>query len=898
MALTTTNLSITTPLQLVNSLLGVGITANNITFTGANVAGGSFGNGLGDGLGIDSGVILSTGDIAGAIGPNNADDTSTNNGTSGDPALTTIVSNTTNDAAILQFDFIPTAPVLRFKYVFASEEYKEFVGNVFNDVFAFFLNGTNIALIPGTSTPVSINNVNQDINTNRFVNNTSPNPPNPLFGTQFDGFTTVLEARARVTPGVTNTIRLAIADAFDSIFDSAVFIQAGSFNSTAPDLTVTKTGTPNPVKVGDPITYTIVASNIGNDNETGIVVRDTLPTSLTNITTTVSGGFTANISGNVVNFTGGNLLAGGSSILTITGNTTENVSPIANTVFIDPDDISFELDETNNEATVSTTVTLLPDLTVTKTDSPDPVVLGNPLTYTINVSNIGKADTTGVVVQDTLPSGLTNISTTVNNGFTAAVNGNVVTFSGGSLVQGATTTLKIQATPTLIPSSSALTNTVIVDPNGLIGEFDETNNTATATTTVIAPDLTITKTDTPDPVSVGQTLSYVIRASNSGNANATGVVVQDTLPTGLTNITFVPANGFTGSSSGSVVTFSGGTLATGASADFVITGTLGSGSNSIVNNVVIDPNNTVLESNEANNNAQATTTVITGSPSPSPSSSPNPSPSPNPNQSPSPTPIVNQFPSFSNTFITGTDASELFNLTDVGDAIAAGGGDDTVFGFNGNDLEFGNSGNDQLNGNQGNDTLYGGQDNDIVSGGKDSDFVYGDRGDDIVNGNNGNDIVYGGKGNDTVYGGQNEDSVSGDLGNDYVSGDLGDDVLTGVSASSLAPGLGEIDTLIGGAGRDVFVLGDSIIPYYDDTNTSLPGTSDYAEIRDFTPGTDRIQLKTGPSYFLGSSPVGLPSGAGLFINQGGGSELIAILIGIAPGSLDLGSSNFTYVGVV
>ncbi len=769
MALTTTNLSITTPLQLVNSLLGVGITANNITFTGANVAGGSFIGGLSEDIGIDTGVILSSGNIANAAGPNNSDSAGTNNGTGGDAALNAIVSATTFDASILQFDFVPTQSTLSFRYVFASEEYNEFVPAVFNDVFAFFLNGTNIALIPGTSSPVSIKTVNTGTNSNRFKNNDFGDlGPTTPFGTQFDGFTTVLRARAAVTPGVNNTIRLAIADTADSILDSAVFIQAGSFTSGDPDLIVSKTDSPDPVKLGDTVTYTITVSNIGTLEETDVEVRDTLPASFTNIIpTVVSGGFTSSVTGNVVNFTGGSLAAGASATLTIAAKAISSVPTVTNTVVVDPDDISFE--------------------------------------------------------------------------------------------------------------------------------SNENNNTFSETTTVSAPDLAIAKTDSPDPVAAGSTLTYNLKVSNIGTADATGVVVQDTLPVSLTNITATGGSGFTVNQAGNVVTFSGGTIAAGGSADFVITGIPSSAVNSLVNNAVVDPNNAIVEFNETNNSILIDTTVTGINPSPSPSPTPG---SPSPSPSPSPTPIVNPFPSFSNTFITGTDAGELFNLTDVGDAIAAGGGDDTVFGFNGNDLEFGNQGNDQLNGNQGNDTLYGGQDNDIVSGGKDSDFVYGDRGDDIVNGNNGNDIVYGGKGNDTVYGGQNEDSVSGDLGNDYVSGDLGDDVLTGVSASSLAPGLGEIDTLIGGAGRDVFVLGDSIIPYYDDTNTSLPGTSDYAEIRDFTPGTDRIQLKTGPSYFLGSSPVGLPSGAGLFINQGGGSELIAILIGIAPGSLDLGSSNFTYVGVV
>lgn len=166
---------------------------------------------------------------------------------------------------------------------------------------------------------------------------------------------------------------------------------------------------------------------------------------------------------------------------------------------------------------------------------------------------------------------------------------------------------------------------------------------------------------------------------------------------------------------------------------------------------------------------------------------------------------------------TPTDVGELFNLTSEGDTIAALGGDDTVFGSNGNDLIFGNQGNDQLNGNAD------------------------------------NDIVYGGKGNDTVYGGKGNDTVYGDLGNDYVSSDLGDDVLAGVSTSNPNPGLDEIDTLIGGGGSDIFVLGAVSSVFYQGAG--------FATIGDFEAGIDRIQLSgnlsnysiSGNSLFLSSS---------------------------------------------
>ena len=234
----TTDLNSTTPQQLAQTLAGSGITVTNVRFTGANVAGGTFTGGVADGLAIESGVILSSGNVANAVGPNTNDGISTANGTPGDADLNVIVGtgHTTFDAAVLEFDFVPTQGTVSFQYVFASEEYNEFVGQ-FNDVFAFFVDGKNVALVPGTSTPVAINTVNLTTNSS-FYRNNDPSDlgiPTP-FGTQFDGFTIVLTATATLTPNVSHHIKLVIADTDDDILDSAVFLQASSFSTcTVPN---------------------------------------------------------------------------------------------------------------------------------------------------------------------------------------------------------------------------------------------------------------------------------------------------------------------------------------------------------------------------------------------------------------------------------------------------------------------------------------------------------------------------------------------------------------------------------------------------------------------------------------------------------------------------------------
>lgn len=214
----------------------------SVTYVGAPIASGSFTGGTSDnvGLGINSGLILTSGRAVDAIGPNNSDGTSTGNNTPGDANLSALIGGAiTRDAASLQFSFTTTTGNLSFNYQFASEEYNEFVFS-FNDVFGFFLDGVNIAKIPGINTPVSIDNVNggNPFGTNptnsQFYNNNDLSDGGPFFNIQYDGFTKVFTASASGLGAGTHTIKLAVADAIDSLLDSAVFIEGGSFSGEPP----------------------------------------------------------------------------------------------------------------------------------------------------------------------------------------------------------------------------------------------------------------------------------------------------------------------------------------------------------------------------------------------------------------------------------------------------------------------------------------------------------------------------------------------------------------------------------------------------------------------------------------------------------------------------------------
>jgi len=228
---------------LVGGAPGITVVAGSETYTGFNGAGGSFTGGTGI-IPFDAGGILTSGLATIAAGPNSSGDAGANNRTPGDADLNALVGGTTSDAAILEFDFIPTAGTVSFQYVFGSEEYNGDVVSDFNDVIGFFLNGSNIALIGAQ--PVAINNVNCYSNSSYFTSNNNeadnlnrPSCGNAGLNTQYDGLAGanpgfLLFAVGSVNPGVTNHIKLAIADTQDRLLDSGVFLKAGGFINEPP----------------------------------------------------------------------------------------------------------------------------------------------------------------------------------------------------------------------------------------------------------------------------------------------------------------------------------------------------------------------------------------------------------------------------------------------------------------------------------------------------------------------------------------------------------------------------------------------------------------------------------------------------------------------------------------
>ena len=225
---------------------GISVVANSASFTGAaQKMRGIFGNGGDADLEIEGGVILCSGDIGLAHGPNENTgvsgslDGALNGDDEGDTDLESLVTDlVTKDAAVLTFNV--TAPTsdtpIEFKYIFASEEYHYYIGP-FNDIMAIWVDGENIAVVPGSSPPepIAVNFIHNGRtgsptippkNPTLFIDNET-DLPGP-FNIQYNGYTHMITTTTKTVSAGTHSVKIAIADATDQKLDSAVFIKAST----------------------------------------------------------------------------------------------------------------------------------------------------------------------------------------------------------------------------------------------------------------------------------------------------------------------------------------------------------------------------------------------------------------------------------------------------------------------------------------------------------------------------------------------------------------------------------------------------------------------------------------------------------------------------------------------
>lgn len=235
------------PQEIVNDFFNGGcVTVSSVEFIGQPRQL-TFFEGSQSGLGVNAGILFTTGESSAAVGPNDQDGKSAGYGApASDSLMQSITTGSIFDLSMLHMTIVPHIDSIGFQYVFGSEEYCEYVNTQFNDAFGFWIKGPgisgtfpqNIALVPGTNTPVAINNVNFAENAAYYINNTpasgnlcgipfdSAKPT--MQSVQYDGLLKVLTASAHVVPGETYEVWIGITDVGDGVWDSGIFLSAES----------------------------------------------------------------------------------------------------------------------------------------------------------------------------------------------------------------------------------------------------------------------------------------------------------------------------------------------------------------------------------------------------------------------------------------------------------------------------------------------------------------------------------------------------------------------------------------------------------------------------------------------------------------------------------------------
>ena len=377
----------------------------------------------------------------------------------------------------------------------------------------------------------------------------------------------------------------------------------------------------------------------------------------------------------------------------------------------DPDVIG-----TNNPTVTPVIQEIDADLSITKS-GPTQVATGGTIDYALMVSNSGPDAAPNVVVEDTLPSGVTFVTASPE---CTHASGTVTCTLLSVPVSPPTVNLAIQVTAPTTPG--LLTNSVTVDSDAT--DPNSGNNSATFDTTVaeLEADLSVAKSDSPDPVQAGQQLVYTVSVTNAGPDPAVNVVASDTLPAG---VAFGSTSGCAESPSGGVPTCTLGDIAAGSSKQYTITVTVNSGT----------PDGTIL-----------TNGVSVTSDTPDPTT---------PNTATAATTVTSVVLCGGSTPTTGCTVNGVRNQVCRGTL-----GTDTITGTNGRNVIHGRGGNDTISGGNDNDTICGGDGPDTLNGANGNDRLFGENGNNVLNGDNGNDSLDGGADTDACNGGSGTDTAT------------------------------------------------------------------------------------------------------------------------------------------
>jgi uncharacterized repeat protein (TIGR01451 family) len=386
---------------------------------------------------------------------------------------------------------------------------------------------------------------------------------------------------------------------------------------TSPDLRVSGQDRPDPVHQGDPLTYSLTVTNravpttSGVTDATGVTINDVLPTGATFVSASPGCSYSAG----TVTCSVGDLDARASVRRTIVARPTQAGTAEATASVTSVEADANPADNTSRQDTVVlASGPSTPDLSLTMVDAPDPVAQNANLTYTLTASNrrtaVNRNDATGVVVADTLPAGVQFVSASSGCSYSAGA----VTCAIGNLNGGATARRQIVVRPTqtgtVFNRATVTANESDPNPGNNIANEDTDVRAAPA----VAANLSVSVKDSPDPVASGSNLTYTVTTTNSGPSTATGVMLTDNLPSGVTFVSASPAC----SASGSTVTCALGSLSRGGR---------------VVDQIVVRPNSSgkirnqvSVRANErdpsSSNNSRYVDTTVTGArPAPPPPAS-------------------------------------------------------------------------------------------------------------------------------------------------------------------------------------------------------------------------------------------------------------------------------------
>jgi gliding motility-associated-like protein/uncharacterized repeat protein (TIGR01451 family) len=354
--------------------------------------------------------------------------------------------------------------------------------------------------------------------------------------------------------------------------------------SNEPKLSISKAG-PATVNAGEQVTYTLVLSNSGLSDAKEVFIQDVIPPQVSGVTWTSAVTGNASITSGGTG-TGNNLLltgdvaAGADNRITVTvsGTVAPDFTGTLNNIAAT---YQSGRDTTKSE-TVITTVNNLPALQLAKS-APDTMAAGSTITYTVNITNNGPSDASGITITDVVPASIQNVTWSTTNGGNSTVtggagNGNNISFTG-SIEAGKNNFILLTITGTIDPAFAGdLNNTAAAT---VAGQPPFTSNNA-VTHVISSPAVSISKSG-PAQSPAGAEISWIITASNNGPSNATGIIIRDTVPAAITNVSWTTINNGTAqvttgaTGSGGIIAVTGNIPAGNANTiQVLVTGTVAS----------------------------------------------------------------------------------------------------------------------------------------------------------------------------------------------------------------------------------------------------------------------------------------------------------------------------------